>query len=107
MLGVGMALLGLGGTDNRAGRQVIITSLQSEDLVVDLSRARTIEVKGPLGTTRIVVEEGGARITESPCPHKLCIKRGRVSRVGDLVACLPNGVVMTVTGESDYDGITP
>jgi hypothetical protein len=78
-----------------------------KEISLDLRVSRTIEVEGPLGVTRIVVENGGVRVAESPCPHKLCIRKGLITRSGDLAACLPNGVVVTVTGESEYDGITP
>lgn len=107
MLAVGVALLGLERPDGGAGRSVMIETLRGENRVVDLGRVGTVEVEGALGTTTIAIEDGGVRIVDSPCPHKICVKKGRVSRVGDFVACLPNGVVLTVVGVSDYDGITP
>jgi hypothetical protein len=104
---VGLALLGMGRPDGQAGRSVVIETLRGETRVLDLSRARTVEVQGVLGTTTIAIEDGEVRIVDSPCPHKLCVKKGPISRVGDFVACIPNGVVLAVSGVSDYDGITP
>jgi len=75
--------------------------------MLDLARRQTVEIEGLLGTTTITVGGGAVRFIDSPCPHRLCIKKGPVSRVGDLVACLPNGVVARIEGESSYDGITP
>lgn len=85
----------------------MVRSLGGENLVLDLGRRQTVEVEGLLGTTTISIENETVRFVESPCPHRLCVKKGPVSRVGDLIACLPNGVVARIVGESDYDGITP
>jgi hypothetical protein len=107
LVAAGIALMSLDRSDAEAGKTLSIRSLNGEVLEADLGRPQIIDIEGPLGTTRIAIEEGTARIIESPCPHKLCIKKGRVSRVGDWVACIPNGVVLSVEGRSDYDGITP
>jgi hypothetical protein len=90
-----------------SGTTVVVRCFGGGVKVLDLDRARNVEVEGPLGTTTMSIEDGTVRFVDSPCPHKLCVKRGRVSRVGDLIACVPNGVVARISGESDYDGITP
>lgn len=107
VLAAGIALLAVPGRHAEIGRTAVIRSPGSETLVLDLGRRQTVEVEGLLGTTTISVEGGLLAFVESPCPHKLCIKKGPVSLVGDLVACLPNGVVARIEGKSDYDGITP
>jgi hypothetical protein len=107
MLVAGISLLAVAGPRDETGRTVVVRSLKGESLVLDLSRRQTVEVEGLLGTTTISIDEGTVRFIESPCPHRLCIKKGPVSRVGDLIACLPNGVVARIAGKSDYDGITP
>jgi hypothetical protein len=107
VLALGISLIGLDRPRPDTGGAVTIRSLKGETLVLSLDRAQTVEVGGSLGTTTIVIEDGSVRFVDSPCPHKLCIKKGRISRVGDFVACLPNGVVAQITGKSDYDAITP
>ena len=107
ILVVGISLLVMAGTRAETGRTVVVRSLKGESLLLDLSRRQTVEVEGLLGTTKISIDEGTVRFIETPCPHSLCLKKGAVSRVGDLIACLPNGVVARIAGESDYDGITP
>jgi hypothetical protein len=107
ILALAILLLSLGRQDTVAGTGAVIRSMGGKDLLLDLRVSRTLEVEGPLGVTRIVVENGGVRVAESPCPHRLCIRKGLITRTGDLTACLPNGVVVTITGESEYDGITP
>lgn len=41
---------------------------------------------------------GGASIISSPCPDKLCIHQGRINKIGQTVLCLPEKVLVTVTG---------
>ena len=89
------------------GQRVVIRSLKGDTLMLDLARRQTVEIEGLLGTTTVAIEDGAVRFIDSPCPHRLCIKKGPVSRVGDLVACLPNGVIARIEGRSGYDGITP
>ena len=107
VLVAGISLLAMAGLRAETGRTVVVKSLKGESRLLDLSRRRTVEVEGLLGITTISIDEGTVRFIESPCPHRLCIKKGAVSRVGDLIACLPNGVVARIAGKSDYDGITP
>ena len=84
------------------GRYVRIATMKgSHDQVVqnvplDADVERTIAVQGPLGVTRIEIRGSSARVVSSPCPDKICVRMGWLSRVGEYAACLPNRVVMTV-----------
>jgi hypothetical protein len=90
-----------------AGSQVKMWSAAGDTLVCGLSETRTIRLSGLHGETLVQVEGGCIRFVSSPCPHKVCIRRGAISRCGEWIACVPNGVVAVVRGERDYDGITP
>ncbi|MCC6345608.1 MAG: NusG domain II-containing protein [Nitrospirales bacterium] len=61
-----------------------------------LSTNKTVEVEGPLGRTVIEVKEGRARIKDSPCRNRICMHQGWI-RSGAVV-CLPNRVMIRVTG---------
>lgn len=49
--------------------------------------------------------DGGIAFIDSDCPDKVCIKTGRLSRVGEYAACLPNGIIVKIVsaGERDDD----
>jgi len=64
----------------------------------ELVPSREIAVAGPLGETRVLVEPDGVRVLESPCPQKLCIAAGKITRDGEVVACLPNRVALRLLG---------
>ena len=73
-----------------------------------LSKNRTIAVPGPLGTTVVEIHDGHVHVAESPCSNKLCVKTGRIHLTGQLIACLPNKVVVRIVGNDDapYDALT-
>lgn len=75
--------------------------------ILPLSVNKVITVGGPSGNTIIEIKNNRAKITESPCPNKLCIHQGWIDR-GALV-CLPNRILVIITGhdkDKDIDGIT-
>lgn len=82
----------------RQGRVVFTAPLDTE---------RTVALAGPLGDTVLAIRQGHACITASPCPHKVCMGMGEVASSGELLACVPNGLLVRIEGEGraerDYD----
>jgi len=73
----------------------------------DIHEDRVINVEGPLGTTRVIIEDGEVWVEDSPCREKICIKMGRKKRVGEQIVCVPNRVIVEITGENEtVDAIT-
>jgi hypothetical protein len=67
---------------------------------VALSREQELTVEGPLGTSHLQVKEGAIRfIPPSPAPRKIDLRAGWQSRAGDTAACVPNEVMVRVTGD--------
>jgi hypothetical protein len=78
-------------------------------LELSLDRDVTTTVTVPLGETVIVVEDGMVRIENSPCPLHYCIRMGRIRYKGEIIACLPNRVLITIKGgnkKDTFDGVT-
>jgi len=75
---------------------------------VSLHTEQQFAVPGPLGKTLVVVRDGEVHVADSPCPAKICVKTGKISHTGQIIVCIPNKVVVRVTGEEDleYDAIT-
>lgn len=65
-----------------------------------LWETRDLEVAGRQGTTRVRIDLGRVRVTDSPCTDRICIRAGWLDEVGDTTACLPNGVVVTISGRA-------
>jgi hypothetical protein len=71
-----------------------------------LGEADELDVRGVIGHSRIRIEDGRVRFVDSPCHARYCVHAGWMSQSGQVAACLPNGVVVEVTGgERAYDAI--
>lgn len=55
-------------------------------------------VTGENSSVVIVAKDGKIYFAESDCPDKVCIKSGELSENGDFASCLPEKVVIKVSG---------
>lgn len=69
--------------------------------VISLAEDRTVRIEGRSGEVTVVIEDGAVFVAEAECPDHVCVKTGTVSAPGSVVACVPNGVVITIRGGSD------
>ncbi len=91
------------------GARVVVSSDDRIVFVAPLDKDRRVELDGPLGITVLQIENGAARIISSPCSQKICIGMGEARHTGDLLACVPNHLVISIEGDSDgeeYDFIS-
>jgi hypothetical protein len=51
----------------------------------------------------IEIADGRIRFRESDCPERVCVNTGYISRSGQVVACVPAGVLVRITGEKGED----
>lgn len=66
----------------------------------------TIEVNGYQGgVNKVVINDGKVSMMEADCPDELCVKTGKISRVGETIVCLPHRVVVEIKGSQDDDFI--
>ena len=71
-----------------------------------LNQQRVLEVPGPLGTSRIVIEQSKVRFLSSPCRNQYCVHQGWLHRAGQVAMCLPNRVSVELQGgEKGYDSL--
>lgn len=93
-------------TGGQAADEARIVDGAGREIVVPLHTAQRIEIAGPLGASVIEVGEGAARFASSPCAGKFCVHAGWLSAGGDLAACLPNRVSLTIaSAAARYDTI--
>ncbi len=81
------------------GRSVRVTAEGATLFTAPLERDRTAELTGPLGTTRMEIRDGKVRIVSSPCPYKVCIGMGDISHAGEIIACVPNRLLVQILGD--------
>jgi hypothetical protein len=95
------------GNDGKPPLQLTIT-IDSASHAEPLTPDRALALEGPLGKTLVELTGGRARVTESPCPNKICIKTGWIEQSGQVIVCLPNKVVIKLGGGEmeGVDGVT-
>lgn len=71
-----------------------------------LKEDRLLKLRGPLGSTVIEIKNGKIRVIKAPCRDKICMKQGWISRSGDTLICLPNRMMVFISGEASYDAIS-
>jgi hypothetical protein len=82
----------------RAGDAVFAT--------LSLAQKRTLDVPGPLGISRIEIDQGRVRVAADPGRHQYCVKQGWLTRAGEVAMCLPNQVSVELLGEGKaYDSL--
>jgi hypothetical protein len=84
-----------------AEQQVKITGRSSQEYY-ELNEDRVVEVEGPLGITKVIIEDGEVWVENSPCREKICMRMGRIKRTGDQLICIPNRVVVEIEGDIEY-----
>lgn len=88
------------------GSKLIVEQDGRVQYVAPLTQEARIEIEGPLGPTVIEIGAGSARVIGASCPQRLCMGMGSIHRQGQVVACLPNRVLLRITGaahEQSYD----
>lgn len=92
------------GSSGTGDRATVTTRDNSRQ--VSLAHDQTLEIAGPLGASRLKIEDGKIRFVASPCRGKQCIHTGWLAQAGDFAACLPNRISVAVLGdEPRFDSI--
>jgi hypothetical protein len=93
-------------TTGEPGERIIVEQQGKIVFQAPLDQPRTATFTGPLGETVLSIGDGGARIVASSCPHHICQASGAIRRSGELLACIPNRLLLRVAGpsqENTYD----
>jgi len=67
-----------------------------ETYLMPLAEDAHLDLKGPVGNTRVEVSQEEVYIVDSDCRDKICIAMGRVSTPSGWIACLPNRILVRV-----------
>jgi hypothetical protein len=73
---------------------------------MSLDQVRTLEIPGPLGLSRIAIDHGRVRFSQSPCSNQYCVHQGWLSKTGQVAVCLPNQISIELLGSDRlYDSL--
>lgn len=87
----------------REAQNMVLITAEGNTRPENLSPDRTIRVSGPLGQTTVEISGARARIAESPCSGKQCVRQGWVVEGSGAALCVPNRVAVEVRGEGGVD----
>jgi hypothetical protein len=95
------ALLAIGAKDARGAAGATASVLWNDNLIetVPLSADGVLRLRD-VGMT-LEVKDGRIRVLESDCPHQVCVETGWIGRSGEIIACVPNRVVVRVDGPEE------
>lgn len=66
---------------------------------VPLSSNADYHIEGTVSEVVVRVNDGSVCVIESGCPDQTCVHTGGVSAAGEVIACVPNRVVVQIGGE--------
>lgn len=68
---------------------------------IDLKIDGIIDLSLQHGSMEVEIKQGRIRISNSSCPHKICVNTGWVEKPGGTIVCVPNKVLVEVLGKCD------
>lgn len=54
-----------------------------------------------IGRNLIRVENGTVQVLEADCPDKVCVQTGPIRQEGEVIACLPHGLIVYIQREGE------
>lgn len=107
-----LVLLGLGLSawsfvSGGAGQKAIVTVDGQPYGSYSLFENQTIEIRQNHHLNKITIKDGTVQMTYSDCRNQVCVKDGSVSMANQSIVCLPNKVMVEITGgEGELDAVS-
>lgn len=92
------------GTGADGGDTVIVKRGGDVVYTGSLSSDTKIEVEGDYKNT-VIVKDGAVWVEDSTCPGHDCVKMGKLTRKSGRIACVPNGVIVYISGNAGEGGV--
>ena len=84
----------------KAGATAIIE--QDGETISELDLSKDTELvldDGNGGSNTITVKDGKIAVTEANCLDLVCVHTGAISQTGEVIACLPHKLIITISEE--------
>lgn len=109
-----LSLIGFGALTLRSNSHNKILIIKQDNAVI-----KRIALKGIASETKLVLpvkdgslelhyDRNGAWVVSSPCPDKICLHQGKITKTGETIACVPEQVLLTLETperEAEHDAI--
>lgn len=74
------------------GKEVVVRQNNAEVYRLPLSDSRTVSLSGNV----IEISGGEVKMKNADCKNQICVRHAPISRRGETVVCLPNGVTVSI-----------
>lgn len=101
LLAVGLSVFAFSRLLSSPGERVVI--YRDGKPVTELSLSEDCSYTLPGGKNTVVIEDGRVRMEHADCPDGLCVRMGNIRNKGEKIVCLPNGVIIEVTGGTEEE----
>jgi hypothetical protein len=91
-------LAGIAGRSATGATHAVVTVGRDEVAVIALASPGVTTVDGRTGPLTLAVHDGAVRVSESDCPHRICVAMGEKRLTGEVIACVPNAVLVRLVG---------
>lgn len=85
------------------GKFAVVTYQNKEVMTIDLKKDATYHVDAKNGDVKLVVTDGSIQVASENSPYHLCQKQGNIKASHEVLVCLPNELVVTITGDKELD----
>lgn len=104
-MGLGLSWLSVSGSAQ--GQRAVVTVDGQLYGTYNLAEDQTIEIDQDGHINKITIKDAAVQMSYSDCKNQVCVKDGRISHTNQSIVCLPNKVMVEITGgEEDYDAIS-
>ncbi|MBQ7097246.1 MAG: NusG domain II-containing protein [Clostridia bacterium] len=66
----------------------------------DITEDKILRIETEQGFNILKITEKGALMTNASCPDKIDVKSGEISKSGQMIICIPNKVLVRITGKN-------
>lgn len=80
-------------------------SINGKSQFYPLNKDTTIETDGVFKNT-VIIKNRQVWISNANCPDKLCENTGKISKKGQSIICVPEKMIVKITGGGEVDAIT-
>jgi len=92
---------------NPRGNAIVVELAGQRQGIYALEEAQILRFDGPLGVSEVEIGQQAVWIRRAPCANKICMNQGKLYQPNDVIACLPNQLVVRIVGsERHFDGIS-
>lgn len=106
LVAAGLSLSWISASASVIGEKAVVTVDGNVYGIYSLSENQTVTVEDGDHINKITINEGTVQMSYSTCKNQVCVKDGKISKTNESIVCLPNKVMVEITGgEGDYDAV--